>query len=72
MKITCPKCGELVEVTGLGRKRLNIAVKNIYDAIKGTSSVNSAAQRLGCSKSYIFAVLKAQNVKIQDVRDSKV
>jgi hypothetical protein len=71
MKIICPKCGELIEVPGLGRKRLNIAVINIIDSLKATGSTQRTAEQLRCSKSYIFAVLKAQNLKLKDVIDSK-
>lgn len=32
----CPRCGEKVMVNGLGRKRLGIAVENVYNALRET------------------------------------
>ena len=65
MKITCPCCGNEISVSGLGRRRLNIPLKNIYECLSTTSSVSRAATELGCSESYIFAVLKAANLKLK-------
>ena len=67
MKIECPNCGKSVEVNGLGRKRLNIPLKNICDALQAHKNVSSAAQELGCSPAYIFGVLKANGLKLKDV-----
>lgn len=57
MKVICPHCGKSIEVNGLGRKRLNIPVKNIYDALVHHSTVTAAAKALGCSRGYIYKVL---------------
>ena len=67
MKVQCPNCGETVAVKGLGRKPLNIPLKNICDAIKAHRSVAGAAQELCCSPAYIFGVLKTQGMKLKDV-----
>lgn len=60
MIIQCPNCGEKVVVNGLGRKPLNIPLKNVYEALRTHGSVTAAANELGCSQTYIFKVLKAK------------
>ena len=67
MKVQCPNCGETVEVKGIGRKPLNIPLKNVCDAIQTHRSVVDAAQELGCSQAYIFGVLKTNGLKLKDV-----
>ena len=67
MIIQCPKCGGKVVVKGLGRKPLNIPLKNVYEALQAHSSVAAAANKLGCSQAYIFKVLKADGLKLKDV-----
>jgi hypothetical protein len=67
MIIQCPKCGEKVAVKGLGRKPLNIPLKNVYEALQAHASVAAAANELGCSQGYIFKVLKANGLKLKDV-----
>lgn len=67
MKVQCPHCGKPVTVNGLGRKLLNIPLKNICDALRAYRSVAAAAQELNCSQGYIFAALKANGLKLKDV-----
>jgi molybdenum-dependent DNA-binding transcriptional regulator ModE len=67
MIIACPKCGEKVVVKGLGRKPLNMPLKNVYDAIQAHGSVAAAAGKLGCSPAYIFKVLKDNGVNLGEV-----
>lgn len=67
MIVQCPHCGKSVAVSGLGRKRLNIPLKNVCDSLKRHSSVAAAAQELNCSEAYIFKVLKANGLKLKDV-----
>ena len=67
MIIQCPKCGEKVVVNGLGRKPLNIPLKNVCECLRKYRSVVRAAQDLGCSQGYIFKVLKANGLKLKDV-----
>lgn len=71
MKILCPHCGTAVVVKGLGRRRLNIPLKNICESLHDGYSPSQAGQMLGCSESYIFAVLKANNLKLSDVRNGR-
>lgn len=72
MKIICPKCGKVIDVPGLGRRRLQVSVRNILDCVKATNTALAASQRAGVSKSYLFAVLKRQNLKLADVRHGVV
>jgi len=67
MIITCPECGEKVAVKGLGRKPLNIPLKNVYECLRKYRSVGRAAQELGCSQGYIFNLLKANGLGLKDV-----
>ena len=67
MIIPCPHCGESVVVNGLGRKPLNIPLKNVYEALRTHGSVVTAANKLGCSQAYIFKVLKDNGLKLKDV-----
>ena len=63
MIVQCPRCGQSVVVGGLGRKRLDIPLKNVSDALQAHGSVAAAAQELGCSRGYIFGVLKDNGLK---------
>lgn len=72
MIIQCPHCGERVVVNGLGRKRLNIPLKNICEALQSERNVASAARKLHCSQGYIFNALKSQGLKPKDIIEGKV
>ena len=65
MIVQCPKCGKKVVVKGLGRKPLNIPLKNICDALQANRSVKGTAEELGCSEGYIYNALKAQGLKLK-------
>jgi len=67
MKIQCPHCGKSVVVNGLGRKPLNIPLKNVCEALRKHPNVEAAAKELNCSQPYIFKVLKANRLKLKDV-----
>ena len=67
MIVRCQHCGKSVVVKGLGRKRLNIPLKNVCEALQAHRSMVSAAQEIGCSEGYIFGVLKANGLKLKDV-----
>lgn len=71
MLVKCPNCGKKVIVKGLGRKPLNIPLKNIYEALRVYHSVDAADQQLGCSQGYIFNALKANGLKLKDVTKGK-
>jgi hypothetical protein len=65
--IKCPHCGKPVAVNGLGRKRLNISLKNVCECLQTHHNVVTAANELGCSPAYIFGVLKDNGLKLRDV-----
>lgn len=67
MIIPCPHCGKSVAVNGLGRKPLNIPLKNVCECLRKHRSVARAAQELECSQAYIFKVLKANGLNLKDV-----
>jgi len=63
----CPHCGKTVVVNGLGRKPLNIPLKNVLESLQIYRGVRAAARELGCSPSYIFGVLKANELRLKEV-----
>ena len=67
MIVRCPNCGKSVVVNGLGRKPLNIILKNVCEALQAHHNIVAAARELGCSPAYIFGVLKANRLKLKDV-----
>jgi len=72
MIIQCPHCGERVVVKGLGRKPLNIPLKNVYECIRKHRSVAVAANKLGCSQGYIHKVLKDNGQTLREVLKDKI
>jgi hypothetical protein len=71
MIVQCPHCGKPVVVNGLGRKRLNIPLKNVFETLQVYHNVAAAAQELNCSEGYIFNTLKANGLKLKDVIKGK-
>ena len=67
MIIPCPHCGKPIAVNGLGRKPLNIPLKNICEVLQVHGNVAAATQELNCSQGYIFKVLKDNGLKLKDV-----
>ena len=67
MIVECPYCGRKITVNGLGRKRLNIPLKNVCECLQVHRNVVMAAQELNCSQGYIFGVLKANGLKLKAV-----
>lgn len=72
MNVKCPYCGKSVVVKGLGRKPLKIAVNNVYDALRLHRNVLVAANKLGCSRGYIYKVLKTNGLITKVVIKGKV
>ena len=72
MLARCPNCGETIVVNGIGRKPLNIAVNNVYDSLRLHRSVPAAANELGCSRAYIYKVLKADGLTAAFVIKGKI
>ena len=67
MLVQCQYCGKSVVVSGLGRKRLNIPLKNVCESLQVHKNVVVAANELNCSQGYIYGVLKANGLKLKDV-----
>ena len=67
MIVQCPHCGKSLVVNGLGRKRLDIPLKNVCESLGIHRNVVVAAKELNCSPAYIFKVLKANGLKLRDV-----
>jgi hypothetical protein len=72
MIVQCPNCGAKVAVNGLGRKPLNIPLKNVCECLKRYRNVARAARDLDCSQGYIFKVLKANGLTLKDVFGERV
>jgi len=69
MIVPCPHCGGTVAVHGLGRKPLNITVKNVCDALEKHHNVAAAAEELDCSRAHIYGVLKKNGLSLKDFVD---
>ena len=67
MIVQCPHCGKPVVVNGLGRKPLNIPLRNVCESLQAHRSVVEAANELNCSQGYIFKMLKDNGLKLKDV-----
>lgn len=66
--VVCPKCGAEVPVGYVsGRQPLGVAVNIICDTLRATRSVKDAAEELGCSRGYIYKVLKAGGLTAKEV-----
>jgi hypothetical protein len=65
--VQCPHCHKPVVVSGLGRRPLNITVKNIYDTLQDCKSIALAAEKLGCSRAYIYKVLKCEGLSLTNI-----
>ena len=72
--ITCPNCGSKVPIAKmnrLGRKPLNISVKNVCDTLRDCRDIALAAEKLGCSRGYIYKVLKSEGLGPRQVIEAK-
>ena len=71
VKISCPKCGEVISISISGRKKLNLPVKIIYDALWDSGKVGPAAEKIGCSRAYIYAELAKFGTTPKDVIEGR-
>jgi AraC-like DNA-binding protein len=69
MNVQCPNCGHLIAVKGLGRKPLNIPLKNIIELLQVHYSIGKVAELLGCSEGYIYGILKRNGLRLKDLVD---
>lgn len=68
VEVISPKCGEKIKGKGTeGRKPKDIHVIFICDTLRSTHSVKQAAEVLGCSQGYIYKVLEAAGLRVQDI-----
>jgi molybdenum-dependent DNA-binding transcriptional regulator ModE len=65
--VTCPYCGKVAATLSLGRPVLDIGVINVCDALRLYRSVSVAAEKLGCSRAFIYKVLKAEGLIAKDM-----
>jgi hypothetical protein len=72
MKTFCPDCGKEIVINGLGRKRLNIPLKNICELLQAYKNMAVVAKELNCSQGYIFGVLKNNGLKLKDVISGRI
>lgn len=71
--IVCPRCGAKVPIAySSGRKPLGYNVNFIYDTLRRLRSIQGAAKELGCSRGYIYKVLKDQGVTLEQLLNQKV
>ena len=69
--VICPYCGGKIRIVNrLGRKPLGISVKNICDTLRECCDVGLAAEKLGCSRGYIYQQLAKQGTKPREVIDA--
>ena len=68
VEINCPKCGEKIKIKGIGgRKPKDLPVIFVCDKLRATRSVKQAAEELGCSRGYIYKVLKAAGLVVREI-----
>ena len=66
MKITCPKCNEIIEIPSGHPPKLNISVITLCDILRDTRNIIAIAHKLGCSRAFIYRELKAIGKKPKD------
>lgn len=72
--VTCPNCGTRVGIARLnksGRKSLNIGVKNICDTLQACRDIALTAEKLGCSRAYIYRQLAKHGATPREVIEKK-
>lgn len=72
--VTCPDCGKQVPIPkpgNLGRKPLDIDVKNICDTLKTYRDIALAANSLHCSRGHIYGELKKHGMTPKEVIGGK-
>jgi len=48
-------------IKGIGRPKLNIPFKKVYEALQNNSSVEAAAKKLDCSIAYLYQECRKRN-----------
>ncbi len=68
---TYPKCGATLPVRRSGRKKLNIGVKNVCDALRVCRNIPLAAEKLGCNRVYIYQQLGKRGMRSKEIVQGK-
>lgn len=63
---------ELEVVNSLGRKRLNIAIKNIFDVLHDYKNNAMTTEKISCSLAYIYKGMKSKDLNPQQLIETKV
>lgn len=58
MKITCPVCGKVIAVNGLGRKRRDLPVEIVYDAYQRVKNYNAVGRKFNLSAATVRDLVK--------------
>jgi hypothetical protein len=69
MKMECPYCHETIVISIAGRKPLGLPVTNVCDALRLHQTILAAANELGCSRGYIYKILKTHGLRPAEVMD---
>lgn len=56
-----------IYIYGLGRKAFKMPVTKVCDALRLHNSVLGAANELGCSRAYVYKVLKTNGLTAKEV-----
>ena len=73
VEVTCPKCGEKIRVKGTGgRKPKDLPVIFVCDKLRACRSVTQAAEELGCSRGYIYKVLKEAGLVVREIISGQI
>lgn len=71
MKIVCPHCGKCVFMNKQGRQPLGINDSKVIDVLLDSSTRQEAAKKLGCSRGYIYGVLRGNGLVVKKNRRTK-
>ena len=70
--INCPHCGHNIPIENrTGRRPLDIGVKNICDKLRDCRDITLAAEKLGCSRGYIYRELAKYATTPREVMQRK-
>jgi len=68
VEVTCQQCGAKIKVRGTGgRKPKDFPVIFVCDKLQATGSVKKAAEELGCSRGYVYKVLKSAGLVVREI-----
>lgn len=62
MEVTCPGCGQIISVNGLGRRKGKYPVQNVLNAYEELQKIGPVAERLNLSKGTVWRILKSEGI----------